>query len=356
MADRLTEDAIVRALEAMSLLKADDATIVERLPDRDQWQACRVCTDGGDLLVRSADRATCAAAHVYATTAARHVPDFRPKVLGHDAGRGILVEEWLDPGKYKSLAQELLLESASIGWSTPFGDEDSTGMPFDWHLYWVGDKIGKIHAGTKGFVQAGNDAKAPATQAMPPETYWRAARSHPHLANRLRGIAEQSARAEPVLLHGRLSPRSVLFGDPEHVAILGPDRIASGDPALDLAHMMAHLFVASVHHFSSILVTTAGAFHAGYARTIDEGPGRLSIMQRAGPLTVAFMLALLDDERLSSVLDPEDKDLILDFSQWWLGRRDYTLGQVRDALWDAVDLPGVIDWRAKFESLPRADK
>jgi hypothetical protein len=92
--------------------------------------------------------------------------------------------------------------------------------------------------------------------------------------------------------------------------------------------MMARLFLASVHHVSSILVTSAGSFHKGYADTI-EVPDKLSFTRRAGPLTVAIMLALLEDERASSFLDPEDRELILEFSQWWLGRRDYTLGQVR---------------------------
>ena len=279
--------------------------------------------------------------------------ELRPKVLGYDVERGILAEEWLDPGEYKSLAQELLHEPTSHGWSTPFRADEFSEIDFKSLLYEVGEKIGKIHTGTSGFVQSGSDVKALATQAKPPETYLRAARAHPHLANRLRGIAEQSARVEPVLLHGCLSPGSVLFCE-EHVAIISSDQIASGDPALDLAHMMAHLFVASVHRGTSIFVEIAGAFHSGYARTI-ETLDKLSIMHRAGPLSVAFMLAFLDDERASSFLTLEDKEMILDFSQWWLGRRDYTLGQVRYALWDAVDAGGVIDWRKKFESLPRAN-
>ena len=350
MAGTLKEEAIVLALKAMTLLKADDAPKVELLSAQDQCQTYKVCADGRALLVRSSDKGICAAAHFYATTAARHVPDFWPKVLGHDAERGILVEEWLDPGEHKSLAQELWQES-TVGYSTPF--RDGRRIDCESLLQWVGERIGKIHTGTRGFVQVGNGVKAPSTQAEPPETYWRAARAHPHLAKRLRGIAETSARVEPVLLHGRLSPGSVLFGKYD-LAVIGPDHIASGDPALDLAHMMAHLFVASVHQVSSILVTSAGAFHSGYASTI-EVPDKLSIMYRAGPLTVAFMLAILKDEQISSFLTPKDKEVILDFSQWWLGRRDYTLGQVRYALWDAVDAGG-IDWRTKFESLPRADE
>jgi hypothetical protein len=70
------------------------------------------------------------------------------------------------------------------------------------------------------------------------------------------------------------------------------------------------------------------------------------------------MLAFLEDEQSGSFLTPEDKEVILDFSQWWLGRRDYTLGQVRHALWIAVDAEGANYnfWREKFESLPRADE
>lgn len=100
-------------------------------------------------------------------------------------------------------------------------------------------------------------------------------------------------------------------------------------------------------------MTSAGAFHSGYARTI-EGLDKLSIMRRAAPLSAAFMLAFLEDEQISSLLTLKEKEVILDFSQWWLGRRDYSLGQVRYALWDTVDLGGILACE-KFESLPRAN-
>jgi hypothetical protein len=350
VAGKMKEEPIVLALKAMTFLKADEAPKVELLSHEDQCQTYKVCIDGHPLLVRSLDRGRCAAAHFYATSAAHHVPDFRPKALACDVEHGILVEEWLDPGEYKSLAQELLQEPASSGWSTPFRTDEFSQINFESLLYEVGEKIGKIHTGTRGFVQSGTD-EVP-TRAKPSEIYWRAARVHPQMANRLRGIAEKSARVEPVLLHGCLSPGAVLFGE-EHVAIVSSGQAAWGDPALDLAHMMAHLFIASVHRGSSILVTSAGAFHSGYATTI-EALDKRSIMHRAGPLSVAFMLALLEDEQISALLTLKDQETILTFSQWWLGRRDYTLGQVRYALWDAVDL-GAVDWRTNFESLPRAD-
>jgi hypothetical protein len=146
MAGTLNEEAIVLALKAMTLLKADDAPKVEPLSAQDQWQTYKVCADGRALLVRSSDKASFAAAQFYATIAARHVPDFPLKVLGHDAERGILVEEWLDPGEYKSLAQELLHEP-TIGHSTPF--RDGRQMDFDL-LQWVGETIGKNSHRDKG--------------------------------------------------------------------------------------------------------------------------------------------------------------------------------------------------------------
>jgi hypothetical protein len=370
MAGTLTEEDVVRALRAMALLKADDAPKVEPLSDHDQWQTYKVITaDGHPLLVRTSDKGRCAAAHFYATTAVQHVPDLRPKVLGHDAERGILVEEWLDPHEFKSLAQELLHEKTRHGWSTPFRPDEFSEVDFKNLLQHMGGMIEKIHAGT-GFVQFRNVAKA-ATRANPSDIFLLVANAHPHLASHLREIVEQSVGVEPVMLHGCLSPNSVLFSEEDVIAIISPDRIASGDPALDLAHMMAHLFIASVHRGTSIFVEMAGEFSAGYVWAIKpldpsiiyrgdphayaeslEALDKLPIMYRAGPLSVAFMLALLEDEQISSVLDARDKEDILEFSQWWLDRRDYTLGQVRYALWEAVE--GAIDWREEFESLPRA--
>jgi hypothetical protein len=352
MAGSLTEEVLFRALSDMTLLQAKDTLSVEPLSDQDQHEAYKVCVAGRPMLVRSSSTDTCTAVHVYATTAAHHVPAFRPKILGCDEERGILVEEWL--GEYKSLGQELQLESAKIGWSTPFRDDEFSEVDFESVLQELGATIGKVHARTAGPVQFSAHSSALANRAELPETYWRAVSAHPHLANRLRGIAECSARAEPVLLHGRLSPRSVLFKLEEAVAIVGTHHAAPGDPAFDLAHMMAHLFVVAVHHSSSILTTSAGGFHAGYACNI-EGLDKLSIMYRAGPLTAAMMLAILQDERAGAFLTVRARQDVFDFSEWWLGRRDYTLGHLRDALWDAVDLGGVMDWRARFASLPRVD-
>lgn len=357
MAGTVQEETLGVALEAMGLSKLSDIQKVERLSDDDQCRIYKVYVDGRALLVRSSSKDGCAAAHFYATTAARCLPNFRPKVLGYDVERGILVEEWLDPGEYKSLAHQLWHEPTSDGWSTSFSADEFRGVDFESTLSDAGQKIGRIHSATRGLAPFAGGVRPLTRQDKPFEILLRAAKLHPHVANRLGAVAEQSERGETVLLHGCLSPGSVLFNQDmfseDHVAIISSHHSASGDPAVDLAHMMAHLFVAAVRGGSSILVTSARGFQAGYAQTI-EGLDKLAIMYRAGPLTVAFMLGLLEDPQISGLLDDRAKQDILDFSQWWLGRRDYTLGQVGYALWDAVDL-GVIDWREKFKSLPRAN-
>ena len=108
MADRLKEDAIVLALKAMALLKADDAPKVELLLDQDRCQTYKVCADGRRCWC---DRQTKEAALPPISTQRPQPVTCRTswlKILGHDAERGILVEEWLDPGEYKSLAQDVL--------------------------------------------------------------------------------------------------------------------------------------------------------------------------------------------------------------------------------------------------------
>jgi hypothetical protein len=188
MAGTVKEEAIVLALQAMALSKSNDAPKVEQLSDQDQWQTYKVYVDGRPMLVRSSNKGGCAAAHFYAKTAARYVPDFRPKVLGYDVERDILVEEWLDLVEYKSLAQELLHEPTSHGWSTPFRADEFSEIDFKGLLYDVGETIGKIHTGTRDLVQFKSDVKALITQPDLPETYLRAASAHPHLSDvRVRG-------------------------------------------------------------------------------------------------------------------------------------------------------------------------
>jgi hypothetical protein len=68
MAGTLKEEAIVLALKAMTVLKANHAPTVEPLSDQDESQTYKVCADGHVLLARSSNKGSCAAAHFSGTT------------------------------------------------------------------------------------------------------------------------------------------------------------------------------------------------------------------------------------------------------------------------------------------------
>jgi hypothetical protein len=129
-----------------------------------------------------------------------------------------------------------------------------------------------------------------------------------------------------------------------------------GDPAFDLAHMMAHLFLASVHRRSDILLTASGSFHGHYSRTVSS-PEKAPLMYRAGPLSAALLLAFVQCDEMHSYLSVEHRTDVTDFAMWWLERSDYTIGQVRSALWTAIDMgfnEKCIDWRKEFSAIPLA--
>ena len=175
MAGTLKEEAIVLALKAMSLLNADDAPKIEPLADQDQCQTYKVCAGGRPLLVRASNKGNCAA-HFYATTAARHVPDFRPKVLGYNAERGILVEEWLALANTNPWRKNCCRNRRAMGGRHPSVRASSAKSTSNRSFTAWGKKSGKFTPGQRASCNAGSDGKALATQAEPPETYLRAAR------------------------------------------------------------------------------------------------------------------------------------------------------------------------------------
>lgn len=158
-------------------------------------------------------------------------------------------------------------------------------------------------------------------------------------------IADQAyehADGKVVPLHGRLSPSDVVLSG-SHIHLLPGANGAVGDPAVDLAHMMAHLNLLAVARESATLLTAVGSFHSGYARALPEKD--IGLMRRAGPLTARFMQSIAES---AAYLSSQQKDEVGVFCNWWLGRSDYTVGDIRWALWTAIDMGfanSLIDWR-----------
>jgi hypothetical protein len=267
--------------------------------------------------------------------------------------------ERLKTAGYKSLQQEILFEEpASHGYSTRFSDDPhDDGIDFEALLLDIGDRVGRIHGEsdrlTLSMAQSDFDPLDRTGQH-----YWeKVSQAIPRFAARLEQFSEEAAQIEATLLYGNLSLQSFWFNRNGQAAILDAERAHFGDPAFEVAHMMAHLFLASVHRRSTILLTATGSFHAGYVRATTSFD-KVSMMYRAGPMNVALLLAFVLTDDLSSCLSTSSRDDVAAFASWWLDRRDYTLGQVRDALWTAIDMGfnnTSIDWRQKFSQIPRAN-
>lgn len=222
--------------------------------------------------------------------------------------------------------EQQLIESADApsGYTTP-SDGEIVGESIGDVLSTVGRMIADLHA-----------------MELPPERIQAPCLS---LLSKLPAIAERPhthADGKVVPLYGRLSPSDVVLSG-SNIRLLPGANGAVGDPAVDLAHMMAHLNLLAVARESANLLTEVGSFHSGYARALPEKD--VALMRRAGPLTARFMLALAEP---AAYLSSQQKDEVGVFCDWWFGRRDYTVGDIWSALWTAIDMGfanSLIDWR-----------
>jgi hypothetical protein len=176
------------------------------------------------------------------------------------------------------------------------------------------------------------------------------AASHLKLQNAIMRSLDEVTAIQAAVLHGDLSAKDIELGA-EHGEFAKTEWKEGGDPAIDLAHVMADLFVLAAHRESCILLTAVGSLHLGYCHDLPDEL-RVPLAYRAGPLLVAYMLEI--SQRATYVTEPLRKDLST-FATWWLEREHYTLGQVRDALWTAIDMGfenSLIDWREVHADIP----
>lgn len=277
------------------------------------------------------------------------------------ASRDVEVLDWRKTGQYKCLEQELLFAAeASSGYSTPFvADPVDCGVNLGSVFHYLGDRIARIHKASNS-IDLSNGKSIANRKAQPAfdEENWKdAAAAVPRLAARLKEIIEPALVSDTSLILGNLSLESIWFNKEEEVAIVDADQVSYGDPAYELAQLAAQLYVASVHHKSCVLLTEVRSFHIAYTRA-NTDMDEVAIMHRAGPLTAAFMLALVHRPDSSAYLSTTHREEITQFATWWLDRRDYTICQVRSALWTAIDMgfnDRVIDWRREFGSFPLAN-
>src|SRR5690606_24157272 len=101
-----------------------------------------------------------------------------------------------------------------------------------------------VHAATAADAQvAGQFPTLPLFEALRLDPYLRATgRRHPRLAARLDALADRTAAGRIALVHGDVSPKSIMSG-PRGPVFLDAECAWYGDPAFDVAFCLNHLLL-----------------------------------------------------------------------------------------------------------------
>ena len=96
--------------------------------------------------------------------------------------------------------------------------------------------------------------------------YWTVAERHRELAARIHAVAERLLSARTAFVHGDFSPKNILAAGGDALWVLDWEVAHAGHPSFDLAFMVAHLLLKSVHRPADAARyrIVAGAFLDGY--------------------------------------------------------------------------------------------
>jgi aminoglycoside phosphotransferase (APT) family kinase protein len=229
-------------------------------------------------------------------TVGERVPGAAPALLGHDPAAGLLVMEYLEPGRYRLWKAELLAGRAEVSVATA-----------------VGDRLGAIHAATAGDATLADRFASDAIfHAIRLEAYLEAtARAHPDRADALHALAETTAATKRALAHGDVSPKNILCG-PAGPVFLDAECAWYGDPAFDLAFCLNHLLLKCLYRpdRADAYLACFDALYGAYLPHVDWEDAA-GFERRAARLLPGLMLARVDGKSPVEYLTaPADKDRV----------------------------------------------
>lgn len=207
------------------------------------------------------------------------VPSAAPRVLGHDPAGGFFAMQYLDPELHRLWKAEL---------AAGYVDREFAAL--------VGDRLGRIHAGTADRpAVARRFATDEIFHAIRLEPYLEAAaHAHPDRAEALLDLVAVTAGTKHVLVHGDVSPKNILIG-PEGPVFLDAECAWFGDPAFDIAFCLNHLLLKClwVPAAAAAYLESFDALRAGYFARVDWEP-IADLEQRTARLLPGLLLARVD--------------------------------------------------------------
>ena len=143
--------------------------------------------------------------------------------------------------------------------------------------------------------------------------YTTVAQRAPELSGDILFLADQLRRRPACLVHGDFSPKNVLVG-PDGLWVIDFEVAAVGDPAFDVAFLLCHLLLKSVHRpeLAGELDACGAEFVGAYAHGLAHG------IERPWPYVFAHMACLLlarvNGKSPAEYLSPSERS-----SVWRLG-------------------------------------
>lgn len=138
------------------------------------------------------------------------------------------------------------------------------------------------------------------------------ARKHPDLAPALKEMADDTAARREALVHGDVSPKNILVDGARDCLILDAECAWYGDPAFDLAFVVNHLALKSVHlpDRAAELLEAIDTLVESRAAA-DEFAHAAEVGRRAARLLPGLLLARVDGKSpVEYLTDPRGQDRI----------------------------------------------
>jgi 5-methylthioribose kinase len=257
-------------------------------------------------------------------------------VVKRARGELAVAELWMAP-RERTLTEGHALELATLiapDWSPPLLDLDEGTMtltmrhaPADWqtwkHVLLSGDprpevasRQGRLLAAWHGAVQTHPDAmerfeQGDAFEKLRVAPYYRvAAGRNPDLRALVKAVCERMLATRGALVHGDFSPKNILVGDGSWLIDFEVAHV--GDPAFDLAFLLNHLALKSIHmpRMAQGFRLAADAFLMAYASTAEEALAEVATSQHLFQQLGCLMLARVDGKSPVEYLDRQARERV----------------------------------------------
>ena len=227
----------------------------------------------------------------------QEVPGLAPELLAEDVAQGFIVLPYLDPTEWRLWKSELL-----------------AGQVDNHVARAVGTHLGHLARATRNRTELLRQFDTTELfYALRLDPYLlECARKYPDLAPILTALADGTASRREALVHGDVSPKNILVGPTSSAVVLDAECAWYGDPAFDLAFVLNHLVLKSVHRPSAAPAYRAAMQELLEARAATDAAEHADAVQhRASRLLPALLLARVDGKSpVEYLVDPDKKSTI----------------------------------------------